>query len=152
MTTTETVDRTPSGLELLRSWQERGPSSVGVMRLLGARMQTAEHGRVVFAAETCPDFGNPMGTLHGGIAATMLDSAMGCAVLSALGPGVGYTTIDLAVKYLRPVPLDGTTLWADGRTVHVGGRMATATGRLTDRAGRLIATATTTCLVFEEAA
>jgi len=121
------------------------------MTLLDARMESVRPGQVTFACETRGDFANPMGVLHGGITATMLDSAMGCAVMSALPAGVGYTTVDLAVTHLRPVPLDGVTVVAEGRTIHVGGRVATASGTLTDPAGRVLATATTTtCLVLPD--
>jgi len=138
----------PSGLEQLLALQARGPSAVGVMTLLGARLESVDEGHVAFACETRADFSNPMGMLHGGISATMLDSAMGCAVMSALPAGVGYITVDLAVTYLRPVPLDGVTVRAEGRTIHVGNRIATASGTLSDPAGRVLATATTTCLVL----
>jgi uncharacterized protein (TIGR00369 family) len=141
-----------SGLDLIRSFQQRGPAPTGVAHLLGARIVLAEEGHVQFAAETRADFGNPMGTLHGGIAATMLDSALGCAVMSALPAGDSYTTLDLMVTYLRPGSLDGVTLIADGLVTHLGGRMATAEGKLMNPDGKLIATATTTCMVFRQLA
>ena len=149
MTTTSirpTHDR--SGIELLREIRSRGPGAVGIGGLLDMRMDRLEPGRVDFVLRTRPDFSNPMGTLHGGVAATMLDSAMACAVMSELPPGAAYTTVDLAVTYLRPVPLDGVELRAEGTTVHVGRRIATARGELRDADHRLIATATTTCQVF----
>jgi uncharacterized protein (TIGR00369 family) len=99
-----------SGLELVQGLQERGPASVGVGNLLGMSIKAVEPGVVVFGLRTAPQFANPHGILHGGITATLLDSAMGCAVLSELPPDVGYTTVDLSVTYLRPVRLDGTHL------------------------------------------
>src|ERR1700736_5558035 len=87
---------TLSGLEVMRSLQRRGPSAVGIANLLDMRIDEVDEGRVVFALETRADFANPMGTVHGGIAANMLDSAMGCAVQSALPPGAGYTPVDLS--------------------------------------------------------
>jgi uncharacterized protein (TIGR00369 family) len=137
-----------SGLELLQGLQERGPASVGVGGLLGMSIEAVEPGVIVFGLRTGPQFANPHGGLHGGITATLLDSAMGCAVLSQLPPDVGYTTVDLSVTYLRPVPLDGTHLHARGEVLHLGRRIATAQGRVTDDRDRLIATATTTCQIL----
>jgi uncharacterized protein (TIGR00369 family) len=139
---------TASGLEALQAIRDGNAPSVGVGVLLGMEMAELEEGRVVFRLTTREALGNPQATLHGGITATMLDSAMGCAVHSALPPGVGYTTIDLNVTFLRPVPLDGVELRAEGRVVHVGGRVATASGEVVDGDGRRVATATTTCMVF----
>ncbi|HEV2311142.1 MAG TPA: PaaI family thioesterase [Acidimicrobiia bacterium] len=139
-----------SGVELLWAFQGRGPS--GIARLLGLSIADVEPGHVRLTLRTRTDFANPHGGLHGGVTATLLDSAMACAVLSALPPGGRYTTVDLAVTFLRTVALDGTTLTADGEVVHVGRRVATAQGRVHDDAGRLIATATTTCQVLGGAA
>lgn len=137
-----------SGLEQLRWIKERGPAAVGVAGLLDMEMEDLGSGHVVFTARTRPDFGNPQGTLHGGITATLLDSAMACAVFSALPPGSTSTTLDLSVRYLRSAPLDGTRLWAVGDLVHRGRTVATAEARLVDDRDRLIATATTTCMVI----
>ncbi len=82
----------------------------------------------------------------------MLDSALGCAVMSALPAGDSYTTLDLMVTYLRPGSLDGITLIADGLVTHLGGRMASAEGKLMNPDGKPIATATTTCMVFRQSA
>ena len=141
----------PSGLELLQGLKERGPSAVGVGDLLDMEMDELGVGHVVFTVATRPNFGNPQGTLHGGISATLLDSAMACAVFSSLPPGSSSTTLDLSVRYLRGAPLDGTRLWAVGDVVHRGRTVATAEGRLVDDKDRLIATATTTCLVITNA-
>jgi uncharacterized protein (TIGR00369 family) len=135
------------GLDALRSRFEAGPP-VAVAELLGMRPVRVEHGTVAFAWTAYHRFANPMGTVHGGIIATLLDSAVGCAVQTVLPDGAGYTTLSLELKYLRPVALDAGELTATGTVVHAGRRQATAEGRLTDAAGRLLATATTTCLVF----
>ena len=97
---------------------------------------------------TRPDFTNPLGTVHGGIAATLLDSVMGCAVHSTLAPGVGYTTLELKVNYIRSARTDGRRLVGEGKVVHAGRRTATAEGRIVDERGALVAHATTTCLVL----
>jgi uncharacterized protein (TIGR00369 family) len=139
----------PSGLEVLEAIRDGTGPPVGVAELLGMSVVELEEGRVVFGTRSGPAFGNPLGTLHGGITATLLDSAMGCAVQSALPAGVGYTTLDLNVTYLRAVALDGVDLGAEGRVVHLGGRVATAEGRLAvGGSDRPVATATCTCLVL----
>lgn len=142
MTTTAT-----SGLEALRDRFAAGPQ-VAVADLLGMRPIVVEQGTVTFACEADPRFANPMGTVHGGIIATLLDSALGCAVQTVLPEGAAYTTLSLEVKYLRAVPVDAGELQATGTVVHAGRRQATAEARLTDTSGRLLATATTTCLVM----
>jgi uncharacterized protein (TIGR00369 family) len=137
-----------SGLELLRTamTMEGRPRFIG--DLLGMEIDLLEHGKVVFALETRPDFANPLGTTHGGICATLLDSVMGCAVHTTLDPGVGYTTLELKVNYIRAVPTDGRRLTATGTTIHVGRTTATAEGRVVDDKNRLVAHATTTCVIF----
>jgi uncharacterized protein (TIGR00369 family) len=138
-----------SGLELMRWVQSELPEEIPTIgRLLGMRFDEVEHGRVVVSLDTRPDFANPMGTVHGGIAATMLDSAMACAVHTTLPAGVGYTTLELKVNYIRAARTDGRTLTASGSVVHTGRRTATAEGKVVDEQGKLIAHGTTTCLVI----
>lgn len=107
-----------------------------------------DEGRVVLSLSTKPDFANPLGSVHGGIAATLLDSALGCAVHTTLPAGVGFTTLELKVNYIRTVAVDAGRLTAEGTTIHVGRRTATAEGRVTDERGKLIAHATTTCMIL----
>jgi len=138
-----------SGLEALRWLQANdGDGIPSIRRLLGMRFDEVEEGRVVMSAETKPDFSNPLGTVHGGIAATLLDSVMGCAVHTALDAGVGYTTLELKTNYIRAARIDGQRLTAEGTTIHVGRTTATAEGRIVDERGKLIAHATTTCLII----
>ncbi|MFJ9424800.1 PaaI family thioesterase [Streptomyces sp. NPDC101249] len=139
------------GLEALRLIQAGGPGEPGapfIGRLLGMRFDEVEHGRMVISLSTRPEFANPLGTVHGGIAATLLDSAMGCAVHTTLPAGVGYTTLELKVNYIRAADTRGQTLTAEGSVIHVGRSTATAEGRVHDENGRLIAHATTTCLIL----
>jgi len=138
----------PTGLEQLLSIQAAGPDHVGVTRLLGMTLAEVEEGFAAFEARTKPEFGNPHLTLHGGIAATLLDSAMGCAVHSTLPAGAGYTTVDLNVTFVRSATLHGLPLRAEGKVIHRGSRIVTAEGRLVDEFDRLVATATSTCLVL----
>lgn len=137
-----------SGLELLRAMIALPPDQVpSIGRLLGMRVIELEEGRVSLAVDTRPDFANPLGTVHGGICATLLDSVMGTAVHTTLGPGLGYSTLELKVNFIRPVTTDGQRLTATGTTVHVGRRTATAEGRVVDERGKLVAHGTTTCII-----
>jgi uncharacterized protein (TIGR00369 family) len=100
------------------------------------------------ALRTRPDFANPLGTTHGGICATLLDSVMGSAVHTTMDAGVGCATLELKINYIRTVPTDGRRLTATGTIIHVGRTTATAEGRVVDDQGRLVAHATTTCVIF----
>lgn len=117
--------------------------------LLGMETEAMDQGRVVFTFDASEDLANPFGTVHGGIVATVLDSAMGMAAMTVVPDGVATTTATLEVKYVRPVATDAGTLRAEGTVVHAGRRMVTAEGRLLGPDGRLLATATTTCLVLD---
>ncbi len=107
-----------------------------------------ERGRVVFDAKPSPRFYNPMGMVHGGWSATVLDSAMGCAVHSILQAGQAYTTVDMSVTFVRPVLAKTGVLRCEGKLIHAGNRIATAEGRLWDQARALIAHGSETCLVI----
>jgi uncharacterized protein (TIGR00369 family) len=107
-----------------------------------------EHGRMVFQGQPALAHYNPLGSVHGGWIAAMLDSAVGCAIHSTLPAGKGYTTLELKVNYVRAVTTEAGPLRADGKVIHVGGQIGTAEGRLYDAAGKLYAHATTTCLIF----
>jgi acyl-CoA thioesterase len=138
---------TMTGLQQLQQMSTLSDAVPHIGRLLGMDMEELEAGRVVFALDTRPDFSNPMGNVHGGICATLLDSVMGCAVHTTLGPGEGYATLELKVNYTASVSVTGSRLTATGAVIHVGGRVATAEGRVHDEAGRLVAHGTTTCIV-----
>lgn len=116
--------------------------------LLGFEPPLVEHGRATFAVEPGEHLYNPIGTVHGGMLATLLDSAMGCAVHSTLPAGVGYTTVDLNVTFVRPVTRDTGRVECVAEVVHAGRSIATATARIVDGDGRLYATATTTCMIL----
>lgn len=106
-------------------------------------------GRAVFQATPQKKHLNPMGTVHGGWYATLLDSAVGCAIHTLMPPGRGYTTAELSVNLVRGAKAGGGPLRAIGLAIHCGKQLATAEGRLVDASGRVYAHATTTCLVFE---
>ena len=143
-----------SGLELMRWIQSVRPAEAdmpSIGRLLGMRFDEVDHGRIVVSLDTRPDFANPLGAVHGGIAATLLDSVMGCAVHTTLPAGVAYTTLELKVNYIRAAHTGGQTLIAEGNVIHAGRRTATAEGKVLDDQGKLIAHATTTCLILGRA-
>lgn len=141
-----------TGLELMRWVQSERPTDIPwIGRLLGLRFDELDHGRVVMSLDTRPEFANPLGTVHGGIAATLLDSVMGCAVHTTLPAGVSYTTLEIKVNYIRAASTDGQTLTATGTVVHSGRRTATAEGRVVDQDGKLVAHATTTCIILPAA-
>lgn len=140
-----------SGLEQLRAAfdPERPERAPGIGKTLGFTVIEMEEGRVVFGGHPDESVYNPIGTVHGGYAATLLDSAVGCAVHSALKAGQGYATLELKVAYHRPMTKNTGPVRAEGRVVQLGRRAAFAEGRLVDERDRLYATATSTLLVFE---
>jgi uncharacterized protein (TIGR00369 family) len=142
------LGRTISGLEYIKSIQSREVPPPPVAELLGMSISEVEEGRIVFTMKAAEYQYNPLGTVHGGVLATLLDSAMGCAVQSMMPAGTSYTTLELKVNYLRPVTIKTGTLYCEGKVIYVGGRIATAEGRLMDAAGKLYAHATTTCIVL----
>src|SRR5829696_3814225 len=96
--------------------------------------------------------GSLIGAVHGGLACTLLDSAMGCAVHTMLPAGVGYTTVELKVSFLRPITLKTGRLLCEGTIIHLGSRIATAEARLLDTSGKLYGHATTTCMILRNLA
>ena len=120
-----------------------------ILSTVGFELDEVEEGRVVFALEPGEHHYNPIGSVHGGVYATVLDSATGCAVHSVLPAGVGYTSLDLNVKFLRGMTTGTGRVTCEGRVVQRGRRTALAEASLTDSQGRLLATATSTCLLFD---
>ena len=136
------------GIDYLRAI-ERGEISVPpLMRTLGIGGAEFEEGRAVFWVEPAEYHYNTIGVVHGGLASTLCDSAMGCAIHSLLPAGAGYTTLELKVSFVRPLTRETGRVECEAKTIHVGGRVATAEARVTDAAGKLYAHATTTCMVF----
>ena len=120
--------------------------------LLGFHLVEASEGRAAF--EGVPEFRhyNPIGTVHGGFAETLLDSALGCAIFSTLLKGDTWTTIELKLNFVRAITKDTGPLRAEGRIIHRGRTVATSEGDLKDRAGKLYAHASTTCMIFPASA
>jgi len=145
---TDVVDMAQlSGLEQLRAAFGGGPRGIG--DTMKFQVLELEEGRAVFGGEPGEHVYNPIGTVHGGYAATLLDSAVACAVHSRLKAGQGYTTLELKVSYHRAMTKASGPVRAEGVVTHMGRRAAFAEGKLTDEKGRLYATATSTLLVFE---
>jgi uncharacterized protein (TIGR00369 family) len=138
----------PDGLQQLQGLLADGLKAP-MGRTLGFHLVEVERGRVVFEGKPDQSVYNPMGAVHGGYAATLLDSACGIATHSTLGPGRGHTTLELKVSYLRGLSEESGTVRATGRVVSAGRRVAFAEATLHDGAGRLCATATSTLLVFD---
>ena len=140
--------RSFSGLEFLRRVAAGELPAPPISETLNFSIRDVEKGRVVFAGTPEFRFYNPLGSVHGGWAATLLDSCMGCAVHSALEAGQGYTTLELKVNFVRALSEHVGRIEAEGRLVHLGKRVATAEGRLQGPDGTLYAHGTTTCLVL----
>jgi uncharacterized protein (TIGR00369 family) len=136
------------GLAYLQAMERGELPPPPIMLLLNFRFQEAERGRVVFSVEPAEYHYNPIGMVHGGVASTLCDSAMGCAIQSMLPAGAGYTTLELKVNFVRPLTMATGLVLCEGKIIHVGSRVGTAEARVTDRAGKLYAHATTTCLVM----
>ncbi len=136
------------GLTALRALIASGKKP-GILASLDFDFVEADAGRAVFSGVPGDHAYNPIGTVHGGYAATLLDSACGCAVHSRLDASQLFTTLELKVSYLRPITRDTGRLRAEGRVVGFGRRAAFAEASLTDASGRVYATATSTLLVFQ---
>jgi uncharacterized protein (TIGR00369 family) len=141
-----------SGIEFLAGIRngELPPAPIGEM--MGFIPIKAEPGLVIFQGTPGKQHYNPSGSVHGGYAATLLDSAVGCAVHSMLPAGKGYTTLELKVNYLRAMTDKTGPVRAEGKVITVGNQIAVAEGRITDANGKLYAFATTTCMIFPIAA
>ncbi|HLH62942.1 MAG TPA: PaaI family thioesterase, partial [Ktedonobacteraceae bacterium] len=131
------LGQTMSGLEYLRAVQTGHMPPPPIAVLMNMWLEEVSEGRVVFAAEPAEYHYNPIGTVHGGLAATLLDSALGCAIHSTLPAGTGYTTLQLNINYVRPLSSKTGVVYCEGKIIHSGGRVATAEGRLTDASGKL---------------
>lgn len=137
-----------SGLEFMQRLVAGTIPTPPIAITLGFAFASVERGRVVVTSRAGAHVYNPMGTLHGGYAATLLDTCMGCAVMTGVERGYAYTTLELKVNYLRALTHESGELRAVGRTLHIGRRTALAEGQLLDAADRLIAHGTTTCMIY----
>jgi uncharacterized protein (TIGR00369 family) len=137
------------GLAMLEAVRDGRIPPPPIAVTMGFDLELVEDGRAVFGLEPAEHHYNPIGSVHGGVFATLLDSATGCAVHSTLDAGVGYTSVDLNVKFLRGMSSATGRVTCEGRVVNRGRRLVLAEATITDGAGRLLATATSSCLVFD---
>jgi len=137
-----------SGIDYMKAIAAGDLPGPPIAHLMGMAIEELDEGVAVFSIEPAEFLYNPIGSVHGGVAATVLDSAMGCAIHTTLPQGSGYSTVELSINYVRPITAATTHLYGRGEVVHSGRRLATAEARLTDADGRLYAHGTTTCLVL----
>jgi uncharacterized protein (TIGR00369 family) len=140
--------REMSGLEFVRGLVDGTLPLNTIAKTLGYDVTEAVRGRVVVTSTPNDTHLNPFGTVHGGLAATLLDSCMGLAVLSSLEKGASQTTLEFKISLVRPITPETGLIRAEGIVLNCGRRVGTAEGRVTDCQGRLLAHGTTTCLIF----
>ena len=138
-----------SGLELLQGMRDGINPQAPIGYEMDFHIEIAEPGRVVFAALPSKRFYNPIGSVHGGYALTLLDSCMSSAVPTHLPPGKGHTTGEIKTNFVKAMSDRTGRIRAEGKSIQVGQRIGTAEGRITDEKGNLIAFGTTTCLIFD---
>lgn len=139
-----------SGLEFLQRFTQGALRRPPIGDLMDFSLVEVGEGRAVFVIDPAEFHYNPIGVVHGGVAATLLDSAMGCAIHSMLPRGTGYTTLEIKVNFVRALTSTTGPVRSEGTVVHMGKRTATAEGRIVDRDGKLYAHATTTCIVLPQ--
>jgi len=137
-----------SPIEHLRAIRDGRIPDPPIARLLGMRLVKVEEGEAVFELTPSEQHYNPIGVVHGGIAFTMLDSAMGCCVHSTLPAGKGYTTLEMKANLVRAITLQTGPIRASARIVHAGKTTATADAKVLDASGKLYAHGTSTCLIL----
>jgi uncharacterized protein (TIGR00369 family) len=137
-----------NGLDLLRLMRKGELPPPPIMQTLGIRLVEVDFGRAVFAAQAAEYMYNPIGSVHGGVLATLLDAAAGCAVHTMIPAGGRYTSLDLSVKFLSSMTVDSGEVRCVGTVTHFGKRTSLAEARMTDENDRLLATATSSCLIL----
>ena len=142
--------RTISGLEYMRRVAQGDIEGAPMVRHMGMRMTEVEEGRVAIVAELRPEHENGLGIAHGGFAATLLDTALSCAVNTVRPAGKIFTTLEMKINFIRAVTRKAGPLTCVGTVVHAGTRTATAEGRIVDANGKLYAHGTVTCVLFRE--
>ena len=138
-----------SGLEMLQAMRDGDLPAPPILHLVGGTGLEVEEGKVTVLMPVAEFHYNPLGTVHGGVIATLLDTAAGCTVHSTLPAGVGYTSLDLMTRFIKPVTIDSGVLRCEGGIISRGRRTAVAEAHLYDERGKLLAHATSNCLLFE---
>jgi len=147
---TSEARKTLTGVEYMRRVAAGDMPGAPMVLLLGMRLTDVAEGRVTLTAELQPEFENGLGIAHGGFAATMLDTALSCAVNTVMPAGKIFTTLEMKINYIRPVTRQSGTVTCTGTVVHAGAKTATAEGRITGPDGKLYAHGTVTCILFRE--
>ncbi|MCJ7663091.1 MAG: PaaI family thioesterase [Desulfobacterales bacterium] len=136
-----------TGLELIKSMMEGRIPNPPIAEIVPMKVIEVTSGYAKFSAKADKRHINPLGGVHGGFAATVLDSVTGCAIHTMLEAGVGYGTVDLNIKMLKPIPLE-KELVAEGRVIHLSKKIGVSEGQLKDADGTLYAHATSTCMIY----
>jgi uncharacterized protein (TIGR00369 family) len=145
-----TARRSMSGLEYMRKLVAGELEAAPMTKLLNIKIVDVDEGRVVVSAEPTPEFENGLHIAHGGFAATLLDTALGCAVNSVMAAGKIFTTLEMKINFTRAVTRDTGTLTCAANIVHAGSRTATAEGRIVDVRGKVYAHGTATFILFRD--
>ncbi len=143
------AERGLNGIEYLRAIMRGELPPPPITRLMDIELVTVEDGHVVFAATPGEQHYNPIGVVHGGLAATLMDSAIGCAMQTKAAPGFFYTTIELKINYVRPLLAGMGRVFGEATVLHVGRQTALAEARVIDANGKLYAHATSTCMLIQ---
>src|SRR5258708_25517177 len=140
--------RAMSGLEYMRKMMTGELPPSGMVQLLGLKLVEVSEGRAVFTVQPDERHYNGLGIAHGGLAATLLDSALGCAINAMMPAGKIFTTLEMKIHYVHPVTQERGELPCEANVIHAGGRVATAEGKITDEDGKLYAHGTATFMLF----
>lgn len=138
-----------SGLEFLRAMIAGRFPAAPISATMGFRLVEADPGRAMFVGEPAPGLLNPLGSVHGGWALTLIDSATGCALHTELDAGIGYTTVETKVNFVRPIAADGGPVRCEGRVLSRGRQIATAEATLESADGKLLAHGTSTLIILQ---
>ena len=145
-----TKKRVPSGLEYFRDMMTGQAPRTAMGELLNLQILEVDPGRVVFGTTATSSVYNTVGIAHGGFTATLLDSALGCAINTLASPPKVFTTVELKINYIRPITAATGPLRCEAKVLHVGNRVGMAEGRVVDAAGKLYAHGTTTCVATDQ--
>ena len=140
--------RMMSGIEYMRKMMAGELPPSGMVQLLNLKLVEVSEGHAVFTVQANESHYNGLGIAHGGLAATLLDSALGCAINSMMPAGKIFTTLEMKINYVRPITRESGEVQCEANVIHIGGRVATAEGRITDEDGKLYAHGTATCMLF----
>ena len=140
--------RVMSGIEYMRKIMTGELPPSGMVHLLNLKLVEVSEGRAVFTVEPDERHYNGLGIAHGGLAATLLDSALGCAINAMMPAGKVFTTLEMKINYVRPITRERGEMRCEANVIHVGGRVATAEGKITDQDGKIYAHGSATCMLF----